>query len=93
MRGAQFLEIARVVSDPTRLEILSRIAQAGELPCAHLTAEFDITPATVSHHIKELTAAGLITGRKEGRYFFYRLEAKVWAAYLAELTHRIPTAK
>ena len=93
MRDEQFLTIARAVADPTRLEILSRIARSGELACAHLVAELAITPATISHHIKELTAAQLIDGRKEGRFFFYRLLPGVWPAYLRELARRVPAPK
>lgn len=93
MEETQFLEIARVLADPTRLEMLSRIAQSGELACAEFTAELAITPATISHHMKALTSAGLIEARKEGRFFFYRLSPGVWSAYLRELSRRVPTPK
>ena len=93
MEEQQFLEIARAVADPKRFEILSRIAAAGELACAHLTCDLGITPATISHHVKALTEAGLVDGRKEGRFFFYTLRANVWTAYLRDLARRVPARK
>jgi ArsR family transcriptional regulator len=92
MKEERFLEIARAVSDPTRFAILSRIAKAGDdLACANLTQCMEITPATISHHVKELSAAGLIEGRKEGKFTFYKVNQEVWAEYLKELARRVPT--
>lgn len=90
MKDCAFRETARVLADPTRFEILSRIARAGELACAELTRELAITPATISHHIKELSAVHLIEGRKEGKFFHYSLNAGAWSAYLKELARRVP---
>ncbi|MEO5925301.1 MAG: metalloregulator ArsR/SmtB family transcription factor [Bryobacteraceae bacterium] len=93
MKEERFLEIARAVSDPTRFAILSRIAQAGpEFACANLTQCMEITPATISHHVKELSAAGLIEGRKEGKFTFYKVNQASWSEYLKELSRRVPTA-
>ncbi len=93
MKDERFQEIARAVSDPTRFAILSRIAKAGEFACADLTQELSITPATISHHLKELTAAGLVESRREGKFHFYRVNHKPWAEYLQELAHRVPVAE
>jgi ArsR family transcriptional regulator len=93
MKQERFLEIARAVADPTRFAILSRIAQAGELACADLTGDLSITPATISHHVKELSSAGLVEGRKEGKFHFYRLNRRPWAEYLDELARRVPAEK
>lgn len=91
MKEERFLEIARAVADPTRFAILSRIARAKDLACADLTQELDITPATISHHVKELSSAGLIDHRKEGKFYFYRLNPGPWSEYLKELARRVPT--
>lgn len=90
MKDRNFVEIARVLSDATRFEILSRIARAGELACADLVQDLSITPATISHHVKELGLAGLVEGRREGKFHFYRLNSKLWGEYLKELSRRIP---
>lgn len=90
MKDAKFQEIAKAVSDPTRFSILSRIAKAGELGCAVLHDEFELTPATISHHLKELTTADLVEIRREGKFHFYRVNHKPWAEYLQELALRVP---
>ena len=92
MKDERFLEIARAVADPTRFAIFSRIARAGELACSGLTQELDITPATISHHVKELNKAGLIEARREGKFYFYTVNHAPWAEYLKELARRVPTA-
>ncbi len=57
----QFSAIAKALADPRRYGILSEIAAAGEqLPCSALKAAGSVTAATISHHIKDLEAAGLI---------------------------------
>lgn len=93
MKDERFLEIVKALSDSTRFEILSRIARAGEFACANLVQELSITPATISHHIKELQTAGLIEGRRDGKYQFYRLNNAAWDEYLKELSRRVPAEK
>jgi ArsR family transcriptional regulator len=93
MKEERFLEIARAVADPTRFAIFSRIARAGDLACADLTQEIDVTPATISHHMKELSNAGLIEARREGKFYFYRVNHGPWTEYLKELARRVPGPK
>jgi ArsR family transcriptional regulator len=93
MKDEKFQEIARAVSDPTRFAILSRIAKAGELACADLTQDLDLTPATISHHVKELNSAKLIESRKDGKFHFYRVNPGPWSEYLDELARRVPAPK
>ncbi len=90
MDADQFHRISRALADPTRMEILERIAGAGnELGCSALAGECSVSQPTISHHLKELSAAGLIRARREAKFFFYRVDRKVWAAYLAEMRRRV----
>lgn len=94
MEPDQFHRISKALADPTRLEILERIAaEAGEVACASLTHECAVTQATISHHLKELINAGLIESRWESKFCFYRLQKKVWTEYVAELTRRVPARR
>jgi len=68
-----------------RYRILSRIASQRELACTQLRCTLPITPATLSHHIKELNQAGLINLRKNSKFMHMKLRAKVWKDYLATL--------
>lgn len=85
MDRRQFTRIAKALADPRRFEILSQIAAEEEVSCAAVKKRQDITPATLSHHLKELESAALIDVRKESKYVFLRLQRPVWKAYLKEL--------
>ncbi len=87
MTRAQAQQITRVLADPTRFQIFERIArcEAGELACADLRTGLSITPATLSHHLKELSDAGLITARREAKFVHLKADTKVWKAYLQHL--------
>ncbi len=86
----QFNRISRALADPRRMEILGRIASEAEVGCAVLAGESSVSQPTISHHLKELANAGLITARREAKFHFYRLNRKVWADYIAEMRRRVP---
>lgn len=78
--------IAKALADPRRFEILRHIAaQESCVGCADLLASFAITPPTMSHHLKELEAAGLIEATREGKFMNIRFLRPRWEAYLGEL--------
>ena len=85
METAQFQHIQKALSDPTRFEIFERIAGSDETACSDLREHLSITPATLSHHLKELAEAGLIHTRREAKFMFVSLDRKVWKAYLGRL--------
>jgi ArsR family transcriptional regulator len=75
----QAVELARmfkVVGDPVRLRLLSLIASHtdGEACVCDLTDAFDLTSPTISHHLKVLREAGLITGERRGTWIYYRIQ-------------------
>jgi ArsR family transcriptional regulator len=91
MSAEQFQRVAKALADPRRFGIFERIAAAGpELACQRLCDCFPVSQATVSHHLKELTGAGLVESRREGQYVYYRARPDVLRAYLAELQRRVP---
>jgi DNA-binding transcriptional ArsR family regulator len=62
------------LADPTRREILARLA-GGELSVTELAAPFKMTLPAVSKHLKVLERAGLIERRREAQWRPARLEA------------------
>lgn len=68
MREAQIVKIAKALADPTRLKMLQELRAAGELTCSQVCEKFPLSQPTISHHIKTLEGAGLITIRKEGQF-------------------------
>lgn len=74
-QAAPLAQRFKALGDPIRLRLLSRITSApgGEICVCDLTADdFDVTPPTISHHLKILREAGLITGERRGTWVYYR---------------------
>ena len=93
MEADQFNRISRALADPTRMELLQRIATESEVGCAALSSEFRVSQPTISHHLKELSTAGLIRPRREAKFCFYRLDRGTWKEYLAEMRRKVPTSR
>lgn len=64
----------KALADPVRLRLLSMIssAQDGEICVCYLTDSFELTPPTISYHLKMLRNAGLIKGERRGTWVYYR---------------------
>lgn len=63
----QLEKIAKALGDQNRLRILEAIASTGTSCCMDLTERINLAQPSVSHHIKALTEAGLITQSRQGR--------------------------
>ena len=81
----EFAAVSRAVAEPRRFSILQQIAGTSLLPCTSLHARSCLSPATISHHLKELQEAKLITIEREGRGVRLSLRREVWRAYLKQL--------
>jgi ArsR family transcriptional regulator, arsenate/arsenite/antimonite-responsive transcriptional repressor len=90
MEEQRFFRIAKALADPQRFRIFQVIAAAeGEVACKALLGQFDVTAATMSHHLKELSNVELIEGRKEGQCVHLSARRAVVEDYLKELRDRV----
>jgi ArsR family transcriptional regulator len=62
----------RALADPTRVAIVSRLA-AGACCVCDLNESFTLSQPTISHHLKVLKDAGLVTSTRSGTSAYYRL--------------------
>jgi ArsR family transcriptional regulator len=83
----QFALISKALADPTRFQILHKIANASEAPtCSCLRDHTGLAAATVSHHLKDLDEAGLIHIARNGKFAHLTFRRDVWNAYLRKLS-------
>ena len=67
--AAQF----RALADPTRVAIVNSLSATEEVCVCNLTATFDLSQPTISHHLKILREAGLVESTRRGTWAYYRL--------------------
>ncbi|WP_407319594.1 metalloregulator ArsR/SmtB family transcription factor [Isoptericola halotolerans] len=71
----RFAQVFKALGDPTRVRLLSTVATSpdGEACVCDLTAPVGLSQPTVSHHLKILVDAGLLTRSQRGRWSYYAL--------------------
>ncbi|MEV2272151.1 ArsR/SmtB family transcription factor [Nonomuraea africana] len=69
----QLTEVLHALSDPARLEVITRLAQDGELTCRGVGEEIGLHKSTMSHHYRVLRESGVVSTRQEGRQKFMTL--------------------
>jgi ArsR family transcriptional regulator, arsenate/arsenite/antimonite-responsive transcriptional repressor len=75
--AARYAVVLKAVADPHRLRMLSLLAAqpADEPLCVcDIEASFDLSQPTVSHHLRVLREAGLVTVTKRGLWHHYALD-------------------
>ena len=67
--------VLKALADPARLRLVSLIQaqQDGEACVCHLTAPLGLSQPTVSHHLKVLLDAGLVTREQRGSWAYYKV--------------------
>ena len=88
LAGEEARALLKALADPLRLQVIEALGE-GERCVCDLTGELDLAQSKLSFHLKVLREAGLIDGRQQGRWMYYRLEPDAlpllrdWLASLA----------
>nr|WP_157735597.1 metalloregulator ArsR/SmtB family transcription factor [Pseudofrankia inefficax] len=91
----QLAAVLKAIAVPARLRILSMIyaRDGGEACVCELTEPLGLTQPTVSHHLKVLVDAGLISREKRGVWAYYRPVPHAMAALAAMLTPTVSASE
>jgi ArsR family transcriptional regulator len=81
MNRAEIEKISKALADQTRLRIFEAIAATGHMNCGEIVSMRGVTRATVSHHLKILSEAGLIACRRNGQFVYSQAVPETVAAY------------
>jgi ArsR family transcriptional regulator len=78
-------QLFKALGDPARVKIVNLLALSDEPVCAcEIVPALDLAQATVSHHLKKLTEAGLLDREQRGKWAYFSLNRKA-AAQLVTL--------
>lgn len=70
--------VFKAMSDPTRRKILTLLAKDGPLTAGSVVANFDISGASISHHLSILKEAGLIEATRDKQSIIYSINTTVF---------------
>src|SRR5919204_3230795 len=70
----------KALADPTRVAIVNHLSAADEVCVCNLTAAFELSQSTISHHLKILREAGLVESSRRGAWAYYPLVSGAVAA-------------
>lgn len=72
-QGPDITRIAALIGDPARANMLTVLMDGRALTARELAEVAGVTPATASDHLRQLTEAGLLWPRRQGRHRFFAL--------------------
>jgi len=81
----QFVKVMKALSDPNRVTIVKMLQAKDERCVCELVAALGLAQPTVSKHLKVLEEAGLVSGRRQGSWAYYRLDGSDNAPYAPAL--------
>jgi ArsR family transcriptional regulator, arsenate/arsenite/antimonite-responsive transcriptional repressor len=81
MNRSEIENISKALADETRLRIFEALSATKHMNCGEIVAMRGVTPATVSHHLKILSEAGLIACRREGQFVYNQAVPETILAY------------
>jgi ArsR family transcriptional regulator len=90
MDDTALLRVLKALAHPKRFRMVQEIAAAGEeLSCGEIAERFPVAQPTISHHLKILTDAGVLTVRREGQHGFISVNRELISAVIGLLPGRL----
>jgi ArsR family transcriptional regulator len=90
-RRDRLVAVYRALGDPTRLEVFRLIAaQTAPLCVCDVVARFEVSQPTISHHLKILRDAGLVTVSRRGVWAYYAVDPAGLALLRGALAEMVP---
>ena len=84
MQEPRTVEALRALADANRMHIATMLSQK-EMCAIELLQQLEISQPTLSHHMKTLVEAGLLTERKKGRRTYYAIQRRTWDEFMLVL--------
>ncbi|MCP3758862.1 helix-turn-helix transcriptional regulator [Streptomyces sp. TBY4] len=97
MTAAEAVDLAaafKALADPVRLRIASIVAccPAGEVCMGEIAASFSVSGPTVSHHLKKLREAGVLSSERRANEVYYQVRSDRLDALIGQLSAMKPMA-
>jgi ArsR family transcriptional regulator len=89
-QAADLAHVLKALAEPTRLRLVSMVAghENGEACVCELTDPLGLTQPTISHHLKILVDAGILTRSQRGKWAYYAIVPTALDTLAAVLTTR-----
>ena len=84
--------LCRALADENRLRIVEMLG-SGERCVCDLTSALDLGQSLLSHHLKTLKDAGLVTDRRDGRWVYYTLSCDALEELTGAIESMVPEAR
>ncbi|MAU81981.1 metalloregulator ArsR/SmtB family transcription factor [Gordonia sp. Z-3] len=87
-RAGSWAPALKALGDPVRLRLLGEVAASpgGEACVCDISGPFDLSQPTISHHLKVLREAGLVTSERRATWVYYRVNSDALAQLAAVLS-------
>lgn len=84
--AASLASMFKALGDPVRLRLFAQVAAHGDEVCVCDIGDVGVSQPTVSHHLKKLREAGLVTSERRGTWVYYRAVPEALSALATVLT-------